>query len=121
MASSPTAPPRNPPGRWAGTHVDAWLAELGLPVFDPTQPPDAGGVKIVAAPDGSGLLIGWRALATLADDDTRFVQRREVVETMTLALGGLLTILEIGRAHVLTPVTPIRRMPAYAWKKKAVE
>ena len=70
------------------------LTEIGLPVHPGDRPTLAGGgVSIATAPDGSGLQVSWDVEESLADDETRIGQRIEVIETMTLALGDLLTIL----------------------------
>ena len=72
----------------------AALTEIGLPVHTGDRPTLAGGgVRIATAPDGSGLQISWDVEESLADDETRVAQRVDVMETMNLALGDLLTIL----------------------------
>lgn len=80
------------------THVAhqlaAALTEIGMPVHTPDRPTSAGGgVRIATAADGSGLHLSWEVEESLADDETRVAQRVDVLETMNLALGDLLTIL----------------------------
>ena len=70
------------------------LTDIGLPVVTPDGPSSAGGgVRIATAADGSGVHVSWEVEESLADDETRVVQRGDVLETMNLALGDLLTIL----------------------------
>jgi hypothetical protein len=71
----------------------AALTEAGLPVHAGTRASSVGGVRITLAPDGSGLQVRWEVDEFLADDDTRVAQRIDLVETMNLALGDVLTIL----------------------------
>jgi signal transduction histidine kinase len=70
MASSPTAPRRDSPGRWAGTRIDAWLAGglavlavlhvLLLPVGPAYEPVDEG--RLLLAVLGP-LALFWRQTA----------------------------------------------------------
>ena len=72
----------------------AALSEIGLPVHTGDRPTLAGGgVRITTAEDGSGLQVSWDVEESLADDETRIGQRVDVIETMNMALGDLLTIL----------------------------
>jgi hypothetical protein len=94
----------------------AALTEVGLPVHASTQVPTAGGgVRITAAPDGSGLQVIWHVDESLADDETRVAQRIDLIETMNLALGDLLTILgwdahpwNDGELHLVVGRRPLR-------------
>jgi hypothetical protein len=88
--TSPSALPINR----VADQLAAALTEVGLPVHTPDPPSSAGsGVRIATAADGSGVHVSWEVEESLADDETRVVQRVDVLETMNLALGDLLTIL----------------------------
>ena len=43
---------------------------------------------------------------------------REIIDYAQARYITIVPEIEIGRAHVWTPVTPISRMPSSAWKKK---
>src|SRR5215212_7257277 len=72
MAASPTAVPQEAPGRWAGTHLDAWLAAglavlavlqvLLFPVGPPYEPVTEG--RLLLAVLGPATLL-WRQTAPL--------------------------------------------------------
>jgi hypothetical protein len=72
----------------------AALTEVGLPVHTDARASSAGGVRITAATDGSGLQVSWEVDEFLADDEARTGQRVDVMETMNLALGDVLSILD---------------------------
>jgi hypothetical protein len=93
----------------------AALTEAGLPVHAGARASSGGGVRIEAAPDGSGLQVTWDVDESLADDETRVAQRVDLIETMNLALGDLLTILgwdahpwSGGEFHLVVGRRPLR-------------
>jgi hypothetical protein len=94
----------------------AALTEVGLPVHTGARASSAGGVRITAATDGSGLQVSWELDEFLADDETRTGQRLDLIETMNLALGDVLTILgwdahpwSHGEMQLIVGRRPLRR------------